>query len=309
MTTTTPSPRTLPAPAPRRLARKAAYYVEEARPSIQLVFTLCLVTGASLGDGPHWWHTWHQAGRVLLALAACEIGVLSIYLVNGAMDAAGDRLSGQGRPVARGDLARSSALRAAAACAVLASAIGAAAGPRVLLPVLGCLALGYAYSVPPIQLNRTSPGTVTVMILGSILTFLAGNGACGAPLTAAVLAPTLGVSLWMGLVGALSKDLSDIAGDRAAGRLTFAVRNERAARRTIAAIAVTLGASAVTAAALTARYLLPPAAVMLAGGLAVAYFLLTARPEDDRRAARRPYRAFMAVLLLVPALLLLHAAW
>ena len=307
MTTTASSPRALAAPtAPRRLARRIAHYVEEARPSIQLVFTLCLVTGAGLGGGPHWWRSWHQSGRVALALLACYVGVLAIYLTNGAMDAVGDQLNGLGRPMARGDLTRRSALRAAWVCAVLAAAIGAAAGLWVLLPVLACLALGYAYSVPPIQLNRTSTGTVSVMILGSVLTFLAGNAAGGAPLTAAVIAPTLGVSLWMGLVGALVKDLSDIEGDRAAGRRTLAARDERLARRVIATIAVTLGAGFLTAAALTAHDLLLPAAVMQVGGIAVAYCLATTRSQDDRSRSRLPYRAFMATLLLVPALLLFH---
>jgi 4-hydroxybenzoate polyprenyltransferase len=291
------------------LARRTAYYVEEARPSIQLVFILCLATGASLGDGRQWWHSWHQSGRVVLALLACYVGVLSIYLTNGAMDADGDKLNELGRPLARGDLTRASVLRAAWVCAVLATAIGAAAGWRVLVPVVACLVLGYAYSVPPIQLNRTSTGTVSVMILGSILTFLTGNGAVGASLTSAVVAPALGVSLWMGLVGALVKDLSDVEGDRAAGRLTLAARNEPAARRVIAAIAMTLGTGFLTAAALTARDLLLPAVVMQVGGLAVAYFLATTRSEEGRSRSRRPYRAFMATLLLVPTLLLLHVAW
>lgn len=48
---------------------------------------------------------------------------------------------------------------------------------------------------------------------------------------------------------------------------------------------------------------------MQVGGLTVAYFLAKIRPKDGRSRSRRPYRAFMATLLLVPTLLLLHVAW
>lgn len=93
----------------------------------------------------------------------------------------------------------------------------------------------------------------------------------------------IALSAWMGLVGALVKDLSDVRGDAIAGRKTWAVvfgawRPARYAA--VVALAVALAGTA--ASALLALILMPAMLVLLVGAL-----LIAARARPDAALGRR----------------------
>ncbi len=101
------------------------------------------------------------------------------------------------------------------------------------------------------------------------------------------------MSAWMG-IGGLAKDLSDVEGDRAAGRRTLPLLwGERRAKSAIAVAAVTVGGSFLAAALTVAPALVPAAALVLAGSAALAAVSVGRWSTGDRGAQRRPYRLFM----------------
>jgi len=101
------------------------------------------------------------------------------------------------------------------------------------------------------------------------------------------------MSLWMALAGT-TKDLSDVAGDRAAGRRTLPVLlGDRWARRLMAGLVLVAGSVLLAGAVLVAPRLLPPATVLGVGAVAVAGWVLAGTGSTDRRRQRAPYRLFM----------------
>jgi 4-hydroxybenzoate polyprenyltransferase len=285
--------------------RRLRLCLVEARPSVQLMFALRFLSGGALVVHTGSWARWPRLSGFTLSLLAWVLATLYTYLINGAMDVREDRVNRLARPIGRGALDPATARVVATLCAVLALLCGLASGTAVAALVAVFLGLGYAYSVPPLRLSRNTVGAATVIILGGILTYCAGHLAMGLPPTLSTVVFGVAMSLWMGLVGAVVKDLSDVRGDIAAGRRTLTTRvREAALRRGVAVVAVALGAAFVgTAAALTPR-LLAPAVVVLAGACCVAYFALTTHSTDGRRHSRRPYRAFMVTQYLAHVALL-----
>jgi len=166
-------------------------------------------------------------------------------------------------------------------------------GKALVLSVAAILALGWLYSGPPLYLKRWPAGLAAVAGLGGLLTYCAGylsHGAGGDLPNLVAFAAAM--SLWMGLVGQ-KKDLSEIAGDKGAGRKSGPVAwGEDAARRAYSAAAVAVGA-AFAAWAVFASDLLAPAIVLVTGAIVVAATLLSPLSRGDRLRRRRPYRAFM----------------
>ncbi|MFH9419938.1 UbiA family prenyltransferase [Streptomyces sp. NPDC017529] len=154
---------------------------------------------------------------------------------------------------------------------------------------------GYAYSAPGIALKRrTSTAVLCILALGG-LTFAAGWACAGGGNRATLPVLVFGtvMTLWMGAVGAMVKDLSDLVGDAAAGRRTVLVRwGERRARMICATNPLVLGA-AYTAAATAVPVLLPSALLLLCGALATAVLTVTTSSSEPRSRSRLPYRAFM----------------
>ncbi|KJS55159.1 hypothetical protein VM98_14690 [Streptomyces rubellomurinus subsp. indigoferus] len=257
---------------------------------MQIMFSIRFATAFLLATG----NSRIKTGHLLSDGVAWAFGTLFAYVLNGAMDVAEDRLNGSGRPVARGALTPGTALRAAWLCAGLA-VLFSLDSPPVLGLLLAYLFCGFAYSAPPFRMTRHSHSTVaTVLLLGG-LTYAAGCAAAGGHRGAVpVVVFAVAMSLWMGLVGALVKDLSDVRGDQAAGRRTFVVvRGERLARTVCAVNPVLVGVGFLAAARTLAPVLTLPAVVVLAGGLAVAHFSLTTRSDERRGRSRLPYQAFM----------------
>ncbi|GAA0941681.1 UbiA family prenyltransferase [Nonomuraea longicatena] len=262
--------------------------LSEARPIVQAIFLLRFLTGAALG---------YTAGTDIATVAfgafSWECAVVFVYLLNGTSDVLADRVNGSRRPIASGALPRRTALRYARVSGLLALACGLGMGAEFFVAVAGFLALGYLYSAPPFQLKNNSGATIAVVVLGGLMTYLAGSVSAGEGGGLPQLLCAVAMSLWMGLVGAVTKDFGDVDGDRAAGRRTVAVLlGERGARHLVALLAPVLGLAFMGAALHLAPVLVAAAWVTLLGALVVAGLTL-ASPGGGRAARRQPYRAFM----------------
>lgn len=107
------------------------------------------------------------------------------------------------------------------------------------------------------------------------------------------------MSLWMCVVGAVTKDFSHVRGDAAAGRRTSVTAWGDTTARLVGGAGALLVGGGFLAAALTgwAALLGPAAAVLAGGGLVVAVLCRTTRGDEAR--GRTPYRAFMVTQHLV----------
>ena len=264
----------------------------ESRPAVQGIFLLRFAAGASfagplLAGGPNAVSLWMGA-------TLCVCATLSVYIMNGVMDVEEDRGNGSSRPVARGGLTVAQATGAAAVLGSSSLAGGFALGGVLGWSILAALALGWLYSVPPFCLKRWPAGLASVAFLAGLLIYQAGfsaNGAGGDARSLSVFAVVM--ALWMALVGQ-TKDLSDVEGDRLAGRRSAPVGwGEGPARLAVSAAAVALGVAFLASARLFAPDLLAPALVLSAGALGVAAMALGPWSRGARSARRRPYKAFM----------------
>jgi 4-hydroxybenzoate polyprenyltransferase len=263
----------------------------ESRPTVQVMFLLRFLAGASFAGG-------FFAGKVDLCLwvaaALWFCATSSVYILNGVMDVEEDRANGSARPVARGRLSAGGAAAVAAGLAALALAGGIARGDWMVWSVLAALVLGWAYSAPPFYLKRSPAGLAAVAILGGLLTYQAGYAAAGGggEIVSLVVFATM-MSLWMGLVGQ-AKDLSDVEGDRRAGRKSGPVAwGEDVARWAVSGAALCIGVGSLFSAALFAPDLLGSAVVLTCGASVVAALALSPWSRGERPTRRRPYRAFM----------------
>jgi 4-hydroxybenzoate polyprenyltransferase len=285
----------------RRLADTAWMCVVEARPSVLLVFLLRFLVGSALsGIGAADGNVLRIAGTAVV----WETAVFAVYLFNGVTDVREDRINGSRRPIARGALPVRIALRVTV-CAAAVSVIGAAAiGNYILWPVLALLAVGFCYSGPPVQFKRHAVTSALTGLSLGLLTYYAGHrayagGGWSYP-GAEFVVFTLGVTAWMGLVGGLTKDLSDVAGDAAAGRRTLPVAwGERTARRAAAATALGLAIVFCVAGVSTSPLLIWPGIAMLGGAIALTIVCLGGFAKGVQSHSRRPYRVFMTTQYLM----------
>jgi 4-hydroxybenzoate polyprenyltransferase len=273
----------------------------EARPVVSVIYAIRFSAAFALA---------HDDGfdvavlaRLPLALLTWLLAAGSVYLFDGVMDVVEDRLNGSSRPIARGELPRSLALTVSILWAGL-SVVGAILlGSPYTFLVPAILALGYAYSGPLLRLKRWSSTAGATVLIAGLLTFVAGGAVSGSVSTSMTLTVfAIAMSSWMGFVGAMAKDLSDVPGDAQAGRRTYAVVNgvRRAARR-LSLNAVGVGTGFLVAAVLVDHVLIGPAVVVLLGGLGIT---LGSRPGPARAQPRRPYRTFMITQYLAHAAVL-----
>jgi 4-hydroxybenzoate polyprenyltransferase len=285
--------------------RSGARCLIEARPAVLAAFLLRYLASGALVHGAYR----AAPARVIGGAFAWEAAIFSIYLFNGVMDVEEDRINGSRRPIARGALPAGVAVRVAACAAAVALATSIVLGGGLVWPVTAVLAIGFLYSGPPLSLKRRVSGTTAVGVSLGLLTYWAG--ACEHTSTSrhfpgvTWLVFVVTMSLWMGLVGVPAKDLSDIEGDRAAGRRTVPVIfGESRAHVVIAAAAVLVGAAFAAAGSLLSASLVIPAVVLSGGAVAVATVSASRFSLGDRRSRRRPYRAFMITQFAVPLSLL-----
>ena len=264
----------------------------EARPAVQGIFLLRFLAGASFADSLF-------AGGVVnfplwggATLWVCV--TLSVYILNGVMDVEEDQINGSSRPVARGKLKVTQAAGVAGGLAALSVIGSLALGSLMVWSVVVALALGWLYSGPPFYLKRSPTGWAILGIVAALITYNAGYAANGSGANILSFSIFAGVmALWLGIVSQ-TKDLSDIEGDKQAGRRSGpVVWGENAARLFYSGTALCLGGGYVLAAALLAPGLLIPAIVLACGAVAVAVTTLGPWSKGDKSRRRRSYRAFM----------------
>jgi 4-hydroxybenzoate polyprenyltransferase len=264
----------------------------EARPAVQGIFLLRFLAGASLANSL-------VAGWVInvpmwggAALLVCT--TLSVYILNGIMDVDEDRINGSSRPVASGKLAVAHAAWVTAGLAVLSVVGSFALGGSMMWSVVVLLALGWLYSGPPFYLKRSSTAWAILGIIVALVTYNAGyasNGGGGNIHSFLIFATAM--ALWLGIVSQ-TKDLSDIEGDRQAGRRSGpVVWGENVARLVYSGAALFIGGGYILSAALFAPILLIPAFVLASGAVAVAVIALGPWSRGEKSRRRRPYKAFM----------------
>ncbi|MFJ6437074.1 UbiA family prenyltransferase [Streptomyces sp. NPDC091416] len=269
--------------------------IEESRPAVLIAFQLRYFAGIALALAADPALGARSVIQAVFGSLAWFGAIFYTYLYNGCTDYHEDRVNGSARPIASGRLPRHTALLVARGAAVASLMSAACAGPGPLLLCAAMLLLGHAYSAPRTVWKNSTPAAMAVVFLSGLLTYAAGPLALGvSPSSPALFLTALAMSLWMALVGAVAKDFSDIEGDTAAGRRTWAVTlGERRTRVLVSAGAVAVGTSFTAGALRWAPGQLPTACVVLAGALALAAVTLAGRATDDRHLRRRPYRFFM----------------
>jgi 4-hydroxybenzoate polyprenyltransferase len=288
--------------------RTLRYCLVEARPSVQVIFLIRLLCGVALAISQT-----HEIKpvRLLAELVAWESAIFCVYLINGVTDVLEDRVNKSRRPIARGDLTPATALWMSLFLGTVALSGGLVLGGVFRWMVPAILILGYLYSGRPFCLKRRTGGAGLIVIIAGLLSYYAGYAGNGGRLTGGTLVIfSVVMSLWMGLVGATTKDFSDAEGDAASGRRTGVVRYGEMRIRVLASVAaVGLGTTFLLTAARSAPVLIAPAAVAVVGAGAVAFLALSPLSTGSRDRLRRPYHAFMVTQYLVHVSLLGALAW
>jgi homogentisate phytyltransferase/homogentisate geranylgeranyltransferase len=170
-----------------------------------------------------------------LALTVLAGAAVNVYIVglNQCEDVEVDRINKPWLPSPDGRLSLSAAWRVVGGCALLALALALTQGWVELAAVGAALAIGTAYSVPPLRLKRYPAAAAAsisvvracVVNLGVYLHFadsLGGRGELSA-LPAPIVALTLFVVPFSFAIAVL-KDVPDLEGDRRFSIATFTVR-------------------------------------------------------------------------------------
>lgn len=262
----------------------------EARPAVLAITLLRYLVGVLLaaGAGPV------LPARIALGAVGIAAAAFAVYVFNGVTDRREDIANGSRRPIASGRLPVRFAATAAAGAAVASALCGLVLGLGDLAVILAYLAVGYAYSGRPFRFKNAF-GTVmpSVVVLGLAAYFGGALAAGGHPGTKLVVFAGAN-ALWMALVGGISKDLSDVPGDRVAGRRSLPILlGLGRARLALCAAAGTVALCFALAAARLAGELAGCAVVMLLGAAAVAVTCGYVREGATRSRCRLPYRAFM----------------
>jgi 4-hydroxybenzoate polyprenyltransferase len=215
-------------------------------------------------------------------------------MFNGVMDVEEDRINGSSRPVASGKLRVAHAAGVTGGLAALSVAGSFALGSTMVWSVVVLLALGWLYSGPPFYLKRSPTGWAILGIIVALITYNAGYVANeGRSDVRSLFIFAAVMALWLGIVSQ-TKDLSDIEGDKQAGRRSGpVVWGENAARIVYSGAALSLGGGFILSAALFAPDLLIPAFVLASGAVVVAVIALGPWSRGQKSKRRMPYMAFM----------------
>jgi homogentisate phytyltransferase/homogentisate geranylgeranyltransferase len=242
---------------------------------------------------------------------------LAIVGVNQITDVEIDRINKPHLPIAAGELTREGAWRIVAVAAVLPLVLGLTQGPLETTAVLAALAVGAAYSLPPVRLKRypiaaalcisgVRSTAVNIGMYGHFSLAFGGDHLTIAPSVWALTAFVLPFSFAI----AVLKDVPDMEGDRRYRVATFTVRlgPRRAARLGLAALALAYGGMAILGPLLVDD---ADPVVMSAGHTAALALLLTwTRRADPADAAAftafymRVWGLFFLEYALVPAAVL-----
>ncbi|MGH2948883.1 MAG: homogentisate phytyltransferase [Solirubrobacteraceae bacterium] len=250
---------------------------------------------------------------VLVAGAGVNVAIVGL---NQLTDVEIDRVNKPHLPLAAGDLSAAAAARIVALAAAAAVVLALTQGALETAAVLAALAVGAAYSLPPVRLKRFPvPASLSISGVRAVVVNLGVYGhfslafGSGLSIAAPVWALTLFV-LPFSFAIAVLKDVPDMEGDRRFRIATFTVRlgPRRAARLGIGALLLAYAAMI----ALGPLLLADAQPLVLAGGHAAALALLLrwARRADpaDRAAFSsfylRVWALFFLEYLLVPVAVL-----
>lgn len=263
---------------------------------VQGIFLLRLVAGALLSVSMiSYALDWGVVASFVVLALSWGCVTCAIYVYNGVQDVEEDRVNGSGRPIARGDLGVTEAMAAVGVLGALGLLGGILMHRDLVWALAAMLVMGWMYSGPPLYLKRWPAGLAVIVVVSAVLTYYAGYVASGAGGSGtALLVFATAMALWVGLVGQ-SKDLSDVEGDRKAGRRSLpVVWGEGAARLAISGVALTLGSIFLLATFFLAGGLVAVAVVVRLGAGSVAALSLGPWGRGSKSRCRRPYKAFMA---------------
>src|SRR3954449_12315135 len=141
-----------------------------------------------------------------------------------------DRINKPFLPIAAGDLSPAAGRRIVAVCAVVPLVLAVTQGAPELLAVAAGLAIGTAYSVPPLRLKRfPALASLSITFVRSVVVNVGvwlhfshalGGGSTIHPAVWALIAVTVPFSFAI----AVLKDMPDVEGDRRYAIATFSVR-------------------------------------------------------------------------------------
>jgi homogentisate phytyltransferase/homogentisate geranylgeranyltransferase len=163
---------------------------------------------------------------IFVTLIACLCGNVYIVGLNQLEDVAIDRINKPHLPLASGEFSRWQGQAIVAITGILAIGLAASQSPYLLAMVGLSLAIGTAYSLPPIRLKRF-PFWASLCIFGvrgaivNLGLFLHYNN--GLPIPAKVWALTLFILVFTFAI-AIFKDIPDMEGDRQYNISTFTLR-------------------------------------------------------------------------------------
>ena len=214
-----------------------------------------------------------------------------------------DRINKPFLPIAAGDLSPAAGRRIVAASAVIPLVLAVTQGAAELVAVAAGLAIGTAYSVPPLRLKRfPALASLSITFVRSVIVNVGvwlqfshafGGGSSIDPAVWALIAVTVPFSFAI----AILKDMPDVEGDRRYAIATFSVR---LGARPVFALGVAvltlgeLGMATVGAALLHGAN----TAVMVGGHLAAAVVLWVCAAQVDLADRASTTRFYMRVWLL-----------
>jgi homogentisate phytyltransferase / homogentisate geranylgeranyltransferase len=158
----------------------------------------------------------------LLAGACVNVFIVGVNQVE---DVDIDRLNKPWLPIAAGELSLEAARRVVAAAAITPVVMAVTQGVTELVAVTVALAIGWAYSCPPLRLKRfpaLAAGSIT-FVRSVVVNLGVWLHVAGTPINAGVWALTA-VTVPFSFAIAVLKDVPDIEGDRRFGIATFSVR-------------------------------------------------------------------------------------
>jgi homogentisate phytyltransferase / homogentisate geranylgeranyltransferase len=251
------------------------------------------------------------ADLLLTLLAGACVNVF-IVGINQVEDVEIDRLNKPWLPIAAGDLSLEAGRRIVALAAIVPLAMAVTQGAVELVAVSAALAIGWAYSCPPLRLKRfpaMAAGSIT-FVRSLVVNLGVWLHLAGTPIAGGVWALTA-VTVPFSFAIAVLKDVPDIEGDRRFGIATFSVR---AGPRPVLAVGVGALTAAGIGMAIAGPLLLDDASpiVLIAGhvlGVAALWrWALRVDPSDPIAFAgfyQRVWQLFFGEYLVVTAAYLL----
>lgn len=259
-----------------------------ARPALVFAMALFALAGIAAGGA---------ADDSLLAVRSLVVAVaflVCLVAVNDLSDVAVDRVNLPGdprRPFASGIGTFADGVVVAVGSGVVALGAAALAGLAAFVVVLAGLALGVAYSVPPLRLSARGFAGPLVVPFGFVaVPFLVGLLGAAGDVTARDLVLLGG--LYAGFLGRiLLKDFRDVRGDTLLGKRTFVVRHGRRVTCAVSAAFCVVGIGALVA----VRDRTPEVVAAYAGAVVVLLVLLRALSRDE--GPRRDERLVSAIAI------------